>query len=408
MSITHFTLDNGLTVLIEPHPRAQSAALAILTPAGSIYEEAGCNGTAAALADWMLRGAGARDSRELIGALDALGVEAHESAGWNFLSLTAATLAENLIPALELYGDVLLRPRLPEDQLEAVLGGIEQNLLAMEDEPQRRVFVELRRRVFDDPWGRSSDGSLADLERITPAIVHTHYERNVRPNGTLIGISGRVDPQEAREAIERILGRWEVRPVPEIHSRPPQETDEFLEFPAAQTHIGLSYPAVPYGHPDYYSAWAAVDVLSGGSSSRLFTEVREKRGLCYSVDASLTSLLTEGCVMAYAGTTTERAQETLDVMLEVFRSLEQGVAPDELRRCQARAKSTLIMQQESTQSRASAIVRDWFHLGRVLPLEEIRLQLEQLSVEQVVDYARRYPPEPVTGFCVGASPLRFR
>ncbi len=406
-AISNFVLDNGLTLVVERMPHVQSAALAILTPAGAIYETAVVNGTAAALSDYIMRGAGERDSRELIGALDSLGVQANESAGWNFISFTGATLASRIASALELYGDVLLRPRLPEDQFEAVLSGVEQNLLAMEDEPQRQVFVELRRRVYDSPWGRNSDGDLNELDAITHAGIVRHCQQHVRPNGTLIGIAGNVDPAEMYATVQRVFAEWEPQPAPQLVRCKPNLTDEFLHHTATQTHIGLAYPSVPYGHADYYAAWAAIGVLSGGSSSRLFTEVREKRGLCYSVDASHNSLLKEGHVMAYAGTTTDRAQETLDVMLEVIGGLSQGIGEDELARCKARAKSSLVMQQESTPARASAIARDWFYLQRVQTLREVRDTIDSLTVETVLDYVRRYPQAPLRGFCVGERPLRF-
>lgn len=406
-AISHFVLDNGLTVIVEQMPHVQSAAFSILTPAGSIYEPDGANGTAAALTDFMLRGAGERDSRELIGALDSLGVQAHEHPGWNFISLTGATLSSRIEPALELYGDILLRPQLPDDQFEAVLSGIEQALLTMEDEPQRQVFVELRKRVYDSPWGRPPEGSLEELDNIDVAGIREHFERHVRPNGTLIGIAGNVDPDHMRQVVQRIFGGWQQRPEPVVARHAPILADEFGHHASTQTHIGLAYPAVPYSHPDYYAAWAAVGVLSGGSSARLFTEVREKRGLCYSVDASLNSLMTEGHVLAYAGTTTERAQETLDVMLEVIRGLGDGIEPDELARCKARAKSSLVMQQESTPSRAGAIARDWFYLQRVQTLDEVRDRIDGLTIESVLDYVTRFPAQPIRGYCVGEKPLKF-
>lgn len=406
-AISTFVLDNGLRLVVERMPHVQSAAFAILTPSGAIYETPGTSGTAAALTDWIMRGAGDRDSRSLIGALDSLGVQANENVGWNFISFTGATLASRLAAALELYADVLLRPQLPDDQFEAVLSGVEQNLLTQEDEPQRQVFVELRKRLYDDPWSRCSDGSLDELEEVTPQGVRQHFERHVRPNGTLIGIAGNVDPQEMYNVVARLFANWQPRPEPVIIPVKPQLSDEFLKHPSTQTHIGLAYPSVPFGHPDYYAAWAAVGVLSGGSSSRLFTEVREKRGLCYSVDASHSSLLREGHIMAYAGTTTERAQETLDVMLEVIRGLPLGIGEDELDRCKARAKSSLVMQQESTPSRASAIARDWFYLQRVSTLQEVRQSIDALTVDDLLTHVHKYPPAPIVGFCVGESPLRF-
>ncbi len=400
-----FQLDNGLTLLVEPMRHVQSASFSILAPAGSIYEPEGANGTSAALCDMMTRGAGSLNSRQLSSALDFLGVQRSESVGWNFITFSGATLAENLFKALPIYADLLRRPHLDPEQFPAVMSGVEQSLLAEEDEPQRKALVELRRRCYDSPWNRPSDGTLEELDQITPELVTQFYQKHVRPNGTLIGVAGNVSSAQVRDVVEEYFSDWKAISTPSLHRRPASREYRHIEHASAQTHIGLAYNAVPYGHIDYYAAWAAVSVLSGGSSSRLFTEVREKRGLCYSVYATLHTLLTEGRVLAYAGTTTERAQETLDVMVAELRKLGQGIEPDELARCLARAKSSLIMQQESTGARASSIARDWFHLKRINSLADVRKELESLTTEQIADYARRAPAEDLIVLTIGEEPL---
>lgn len=405
-SLHSFTLPNGLTLLVEEMPHVQSAAFSVLTPAGAIYEPAGKNGTAAACCDLMTRGAGDRDSRQLSDALDNLGVQRSENVGWNFLTFSGATLASNLLKALPIYADILRRPRLPAKQFSAVISGVEQSLLAEEDEPQRKVFVELRRCCYDSPWSRPTDGTLAELPAIRHRDVTRFYESHVRPNGTLIGVAGNVQAEAIRQAVEEAFGDWEPGSEPQVAAAQPACGSRHLHHDSAQTHIGLAYRAVPYGHEDYYAAWAAVSVLSGGSSSRLFTEVREKRGLCYSVYATLNSLVSEGRLFAYAGSLSERAQETLDVMLQVMRDLPEGITQAELERCRARAKSSLIMQQESTGARASSIARDWFHLQKMNTLADVRAAIDALTVEQITDYARRFPARDVSVLTIGPQPLK--
>lgn len=401
-----FNLPNGLVLLVEPRSDVQSAAFSLLVPAGTIYEPARGNGTAALLCDLITRGAGERDSRSLAAALDTLGVQRSEAVGWNFLSFSGATLADNLPRALELYADIVLRPHLPADEFAPALAGVEQGLLAIADEPQRRAIIELRRRCYDAPWGLPTEGDLADLPNLTYASVSGHYRRGFRPNGTILGVAGRVDPDEIHALVERQFGDWPAAEPPVVSRGARGPAVDHLFHDSTQTHIAIACPSVPYGHEDYYAAWAATSVLGGGSSARLFTEVRERRGLCYSVDASLNSLLTEGRVLIYAGTTTDRAQETLDVTLHELGRLAEGIGSDELQRCQARAKSALIMQQESTIARAGSIARDWFHLGRVTALEEVRSRIEALTVDEVVGYARRYPPQDLTVVTIGPAPLR--
>ncbi|MCA8996928.1 MAG: insulinase family protein, partial [Planctomycetaceae bacterium] len=292
-------------------------------------------------------------------------------------------------------------------QFPYVMSGVAQSLLAEEDEPQRKALTELRKCCYDSPWGRSTEGTLGELESITFEDVIEHAKRHLRPNGALIGVAGNVDAEAIRDCVEKQFADWDSLPEPTVDRQATAQRSHHLTHESAQTHIALAFNAVPYGHPDYYTAWAAVNILSGGSSSRLFTEVREKRGLCYSVYATLNSLLLEGRVMAYAGTTTERAQETLDVMIQEIQKLKDGIAADELARCHARAKSALIMQQESTGARASSIARDWFHLQRINTLEDVRKAVEAVTVDQILDYVERYPAEHFTILTIGEKPLKL-
>ena len=407
-SLHQFEFDNGLVLLVEEMPDVQSAALNLLVPAGSLYEEEGFNGTAAALCDLMTRGAGGRSSRELAGVLDHLGVQRDEQVGWNFLSFSAATLADLIVPTLEAYSDILLRPHLDETDFEPVMAGIEQGLVALEDDPQRKVLIELRKRCYDAPWNRPTDGSLPDLPAITIDKVRQLYARGFRPRSTIISLAGNVDARQIEQVVGRLFGAWPTVPEPEVLRVPVRATHEHISHPSTQTHIGIATRGVPYAHPDYYAAWAVVSVLSGGSSSRLFTEVRENRGLCYSIYATLHTLKTEGRVLAYAGTTVERAQETLDVTLQELRRISEGIAPDELERCKTRAKSALIMQQESTMSRASSLGRDWFYLSRLNTLADIRRQIDDLTVDSLLDYLRRFPMDEFLTLTVGPEPLVIR
>src|SRR5690606_9279255 len=145
--------------------------------------------------------------------------------------------------------------------------------------------------------------------------VVRHYRTSIRPNGSILGIAGAVEPSAVLDLAAELFGDWTGVEEPTLQTGPRGPRRDHIEHESTQTHIGISYDAIPYGDPEYYAAWAAVGVLSGSMSSRLFTEVREKRGLCYAISASLTSLKHAGQVLCYAGTTNERAQQTLDVTL---------------------------------------------------------------------------------------------
>ncbi len=169
------TFANGLTLIVEPMDDVKSAAVSLLVPAGSVFDPPGHNGSASVLCEWMPRGAGDRDSKQLSAALDNLGVQHSESVGLVHLTFTGATLAESLPQTLPLYADMILRPWLPEDQFEASRSGVEQSLMAIEDEPRQKIILELRRRCFDSPWGLPAEGSLTDLEALSPQSVRDQY-----------------------------------------------------------------------------------------------------------------------------------------------------------------------------------------------------------------------------------------
>ena len=405
-SIQTDTLPNGLTVLVEEMPDVRSASFAFLVPAGALYEPAGANGTASALADWITRGAGKRPNRELSSALDRLGVQRDEQVGWNFLTLSGATLADNLPATFEIYRDILLEPHLDEEFFEPVLIGVEQGLLAQEDDLQRKAFVELRKRCYDMPWGRPTDGSLEELDAVTSEGIREHFRSCVVPQGAILGVAGNVSAPAVFQQVRGLLGGWEGKSPAIPKATPAPGGAMHISHESTQTHLAIAYPAVASNHPDYYAAWAASSILGGGSSSRLFTEVRENRGLVYSVYASLNTLKDEGRMIVYAGTTAERAQATWDVTLGELKRLAGTITTEELERCKVRAKSSLIMQQESTSARASSLARDWFQLGRVTTLEEIRREVESLTAERVNAYAAKYGPQPLTSVTIGTQPLK--
>jgi predicted Zn-dependent peptidase len=399
------TFENGLTLIVEPMQDVQSAAVSLLVPAGSVYDPPGQNGSASVLCELMPRGAGQRDSKQISAALDNLGVQHNEGVGSVHLTFTAATLAENLRHALPIYADVLLRPWLPENQFEAARSGVEQSLMAVEDEPRQKIMVELRRRCLDAPWGLPAEGALGELPNLSPKSVRAHFERCFRPDETILGIAGRVDCREVDDLVASLFGNWSRKPRPVFETSPGGPARDHILHDSIQTHIGIAYDSVPYRHADYYAAWAAVSVLSGGMSSRLFTEVRERRGLCYSVHASLSSLRHEARVLCYAGSTSERAQDTLDVMIHELKRLGDGIGEDELSRCKARAKSALVMQQESTIARSASIARDWYHLNRVTTLAEVRDKIDALRVKDVLDYLHAHPARDFTILTIGAHAL---
>lgn len=389
----------------EPTRSFESAAFTFLLPAGCSFDPHGRAGLATLTGDMLLRGAGTRDSRAWVSELENLGVERGESVGVAQANFYGATLSDNLPAALELFADMLRRPQLPANQFEAGRNVCLQELRAIDDEPSQKLMIELRRRRYPDPWGRSSLGEETSLRAAKIDDVRAFHARHYRPGGTILALAGNFDWQRMCDHVERLFGDWEPNDVAPLVTTNGHAKNGHIAFESNQSHVGIAYPTIPYKHPDYFQAWAAVGVLSSGSSSRLFTEVRERRGLCYTVYASLHTQRERASVLCYAGTTQERAQETLDVTMRELLRLGEGIEQSELDRLKARIKSSLIMQQESTSSRSGAIARDWYHLGRARSLDEVSQLVDALSADSINAYLQKNPPRDLLVVTLGPEPL---
>lgn len=400
-----FQLTNGLRVVVQTMPGLQSAAMTLMVPAGAVYDQRGKSGTAAILSEMFPRGAAAMSARELSSAMDNLGLQRSVSGGLSYITFSTATTADRITDAVPLTASMVLNPHLTDQQFGPARELVHQALNAMEDEPKQQLGHFLRRCSYPAPWGNPAEGTMADLPGISLDDIQQHYNKFVTPQDAVVGVAGNISAAELQPVIEEAFAAWQPGEsfTPAIGRV--EDSPKHIEHDSAQTHIGIAWDTVPYRHERYFEAWAAVSLLSGGMSSRLFTEVREKRGLCYAVSASINTQRDRARVFGYAGTTNERAQETLDVMVAEIRRLHEDITNEELQRCKARAKSALIMQQESTMSRSSSLARDTLHLGRVRELEEIRTKIDSLTVDQVRDFVVEYAPSSMVLVTIGPEAL---
>lgn len=402
---SHHTFENGLTLVAERMRGVRSAAFTMFVPAGAAWDPVGQEGSAAVLTDMIFRGAGQRDSRQVTTDLDNLGLQRGEGVESVHVTLAGATLASNLLPALSIYRDVLREPHLPEDELDAARSLALQELQALEDEPRQKILVELRVRHVPFPLGRPTVGTRQGLEALTHAGLLQHWQQAFRPDGAILGIAGDIEWTRLRDGVEQIFGDWEAQGPRKIELGPRGPRVHHITQTTAQTQIGIAWNTVPYSNPEYFQAQGAVTVLSGGTANRLFTEVRERRGLCYAVYASYLSLREFGLVVCYAGTSTDRAQETLDVTLQEITRLPAGIAADEVDRARAGLKASLIMQGESSASRSAAIAGDWYHLRRVRSFAEMHGAIDGLTPQSIVEHLDRHPPRDFTVVTLGERAL---
>ncbi|MFM8536682.1 MAG: M16 family metallopeptidase [Planctomycetaceae bacterium] len=399
------TLDNGIALLGEDLPDLESAAVAIHVPAGSVHDGPGRCGLATLAGELCLRGAGERDSRRIVEDLENAGVQWAHSVSATHASFSGAMVARRLPDALPIFADIVRRPRLPPDEFEAARDMVLQGLAGTEDDPAHRTMLALRQIHFPAPWGMPAEGLAAEVERLPCADVRRFCSTHLLPAGSIIAVAGRIDWPDFVARCTRLFGDWRGDPPPPIAPGPRGPHSRHVPHDAQQTHVAIAWSQPPYRDDTSHEATAALGILGGGSSSRLFTEVRERRGLCYTVSAGYQTHRDFAIAVCYAGTTAARAQETLDVILAEIERLPGTISAEELDRIKARAKSALVMQQESSAARAGSLGRQWYHLGEMRTLAEELARYDRLTVAAVEDWLAAQPAKDLSVVSLGHEAL---
>ncbi len=400
-------LSNGMVLLGERMESVESAAFGFMLPAGAAIMPEGCCGAANVIADWIFRGAGEKDNRQLGDALDGLGL--HRSAGVNtaHIRVGAALESSNLSAAIELYGDVILRAKLEDKEFAPAKQLAIDAVLGLDDDPRHKVMLKLREQFYPQPLGRSNVGEIDQLQKLTPEKVRQIIAETFSSSGRIFSVAGKYDFDTVAGRMEKLFTTGEQGRIKTLTTGARPCHYKHIPNEGAQVHIGLMTQTVRPGDKDYYNARVAVAVLSGGMGARLFTEVREKRGLCYAVGAQYHSLKEMAGIACYAGTTPDKAQETFDVIVGEFKRLAEGTSEEEMQRAKVGLKSSLIMQSESSSSRAGAIAADYYMLGRVRTLDEIKAEIEKTSVDSVLDFLRRNRFEDFTVVTIGPKEIKI-
>jgi predicted Zn-dependent peptidase len=388
-------------------PWLASVSFTFMHPGGTCREPSHLAGLAGLSLELSQRGAGEFDSREVVERLDFLGVERSSTVSTFHMTMSMAAMASVLEPTLEVAAAMLRSPHFPEEELEEARQSALLELASIEDDPAQKCFKELKQLRFGEIFGRSSLGTEVGLNAISHEDCVTFHRRHCSPQGAVLAVAGNFEWESLIALVERLLGDWqgpiETEPGPVVS----HAGATHIPHDSQQTHIALAYNSVPYNHPEYYRGRGIVGILSDGMSSRLFTEVREKRGLVYAVSASSHSLKDCGSVLCYAGTTSARAQETLQVTLETILGVKDGIEVDELMRLKSRVRTSLVMEQESSVSRSSQMAYDWIYLGRVPDRQEILREIEQLTCENLVEHFVRHLPSGWSMVTIGPDPLEF-
>lgn len=400
------TLENGLTLVLEEISHLESAAYELIIPGGLVCDEDKHIGSSLILAELITRGAGELNSKQLSDAFDSLGVRHSEGAEHERFSLRGSLLADNLEGALKLVSDMVQKPHLPAQELDNIRSLLLMDLAALDDNPAQKAMSELSKRYYPAPFNRISLGEKAGLENCDLNGLRAEWQEKFKPQGSILSIAGNIDCKKTLDLIKKYFGRWQGKACQRPgFGRPPPHAAHHLHSESAQLQIALAYPSAPFTDSSYYDAKLATGVLSGGMFGRLFIEVREKRGLVYSVSARHSATGQFGTVVVYAGTTPERAQETLQVIVAELKGLAGTVSADELARAKANILTALVLSEESTSSRASSNASDYWHLGRVRSLDEIQGGIEAVSTQSIDRYLDRYPSDSFMLLTLGSREL---
>ena len=401
-----FRYENGLVLLFEEMSWRNSFAIVTSVPAGSVWDEPEKSGVASLTCEMTNRGAGGYDNRQFLETLEYLGVSASERAGHSCATFGSSGLVDNWERALELNALQVREPTFDEEELDDCRQIQLQEISAIDDSPKSRCNRAFLPLLVPNPWGRSPLGTLETVSELTIEDARRFHKRRYRPNGTVIALTGRLDWERVKEKVGELFGDWSPKEEERVEISDSSQSCVHIESDSAQTHFLLGFPDVPFGHPDYRRLAGGVSALSGGMSSRLFTEVREKRGLCYAVNATVTTIDSYGRVICYCGSSTEKAPQALEVIVrEIDKLGEAPISESELSRLKIGVKSDLVMQRESTKQRAVAMIRDWRRLEKVPSLEEKIAQYDSLTAEDIESYFAARSRRKFRLASLGAEPL---
>ncbi len=395
------TLPNGLRVLVEPMPWLPTLSLTLQLRVGSVNDPDDAVGSAALLAEWMQRGAGDLDARAYAAALDDLGVRRGGGVGRETLTFSAAFLERDAAHVFPLLADLVERPRFSDDDFAGVRLLALHDLASIDDAPSQRLGEALVARYFASRHGRSTYGVREHLEALTPERVRDDAGRRLGPAGAVLAIAGGGDVRRVIELATAAFGGWQgrVAPISAPEVRAPHRHHVMAE--GAQVQIGMCDAAVAPGADGWYEQQIAMSVLDGNMGARLFNEVREKRGLAYSVGAGTRLVRGHAYTVVRAGTTPERASETLEVLLEQMRLLGDGVDEHEYARAMRQLRSSLVMQSEGSGARAGRLASDVLHLGRPRTLDEILGAILAVDLERVNAFLAGRPEPTFTVVTLG-------
>jgi predicted Zn-dependent peptidase len=385
-------LENGLTIIVDQIDGVESVSYELSIPGGLIHEGEDQAGSVLLLAELTSRGAGDLNARQISDAFEGLGARHSESASSDSFSFRGLCLAPEFAECLGLTALQVLHPTLPEEEIAPIKSLLLQDIQSLPDSPSRLAMKELYAGYLPSPYNRSGLGTIEGISSATRSSLQELHAKFFSPQGAVLSVAGKVKVEEVVALAKKLFSKWTGAELKDPHfTEATCPGYKHIHSDSAQLQIALAFPSARYGDAEYYSAKVASVILSGGMFGRVFVEVREKRGLVYSVYARHLADRHSAYFVAYAGTTPERAQETLDVLSETLASVSKDLSPDELSRAKTHMKSSLVLGEESTSSRAVSNANDYWMLGRIRPFEEIMEQINLVDQSRIAELCNKFP-----------------
>lgn len=385
--IEHTNLDNGLIIGGEQRVGVQTVALHLAVPAGIATNSN--DGESAVLAELVQRGASGLSALEHQHALERLGVRKHVSCGKEFIFVSAVMIASKLNAAFPLIYSIINSPTLPEGDLDACKSLCLQSLDSLRDDPASLASIELNKRHYASPFNRTGYGEKECIEGATIQRLNEVKSQRFLPNGSILALAGNFQFDDIAQMVNKEVADWTGQAEPAHAKDSPERGYGFVQQQSSQVHIGIAADAPNITDEHSLHEAIAMTAFGGASSGRLFTQVRQERSLCYSVAARYAPAKDRSTIKMHAGTTPERAQETIDVCLNELYKLKEGITQDEFNRTTLRMKSRLVMSGESTSARANAVWSDFYALGRGRTLQERLDQIDAVKLGDVNDWLRQ-------------------
>ena len=389
MSVEVTRLPSGLTIVTDAMPHLETASLGVWVGAGSRDEMADEHGIAHLLEHMAFKGTKRRNARQIAEEIEAVGGDLNAATSVETTTYYARVLKPDVPLALDVLSDILANPAFDPEELSREHNVVMQEIGAAEDTPDDIVFDHLQRVAFPgQPIGRPILGTRESVKSINANRLRQYLSRNYRGPDMVVAASGSVTHELIVTEAERLFSSFksEAAPAPEAARFVGGQYIERQDL--EQAHLALAFEGLPQRDPLLFSLQVFSNIMGGGMSSRLFQEVREIRGLCYTISSFHMAYSDTGFFGIYAGTDDNDAPELMQVVMNELERAVSTITEEEVARAKAQMKAGLLMALESSSARAEQLARQIMIYGRPLPLSEIVAKIEAVTVESTQAAAR--------------------